>query len=89
MVAQLLETMQEFIMDTGSLYCGVRYDSIYEAVEAFALDHEEMRGFAIPRRFPQLSLPLREDLLYVDNGGVIDNNRSARALLELAKVTAL
>lgn len=74
------------MIQTGSLYCGENYDAIYDAIELSGLDHEELRGFQIEGRFQQLFLPLREHILYVDNGGIIDNVRGIRALFEMAKV---
>eukprot|EP00210_Caulerpa_lentillifera_P000479 g462.t1 len=77
-------TEREFVVTTGSLYCGVFYDEIYDAISEYGLDHEEMRGFKALKRFPQLCIPEREDLLYIDNGGVIDKREAISALFASA-----
>ena len=74
------------MFQTGSLYCGLHYDAVYDAIELSGLDHEELRGFQVVKRFNQLALPEREHVLYVDNGGVIDSSKGFHALFKMAKV---
>lgn len=63
------------------------YDEIYDEISEFGLDHEELRGFKALKRFPQLSIPDREDLLYIDNAGVIDKKEAISALFTTALVS--
>ena len=76
-------------METGSLYCGTRYDAIYDAVDSFHLDHEELRGIAVPFRYPQLWLPMKENVLLVDLGAVLHSTVATAALYSLAHVRPL